>query len=217
MAPEQSPAAVHLTRERIRAACDPTPWDFGNEILYGMFSENPRHSDYRVVIAKVLILGRTYAAAVERRTPRESDLLNQNYYVERVAPEIMDSDIDQWIAQATEVAPSSQFGLETMVRLHHEMTRLFHKISGQNKRSLASKYLHFHVPKLFYIYDNRARTGLKMLGPSVVGRPSQNDLAGETEYRRFAEKCHNLQLLCTERFGVSLSPRQLDNLLLGLL
>jgi hypothetical protein len=28
--------------------------------------------------------------------------------------------------------------------------------SGLNKRSLASKYLHFHVPELFYISDSRA-------------------------------------------------------------
>lgn len=58
--------------------------------------------------------------------------------------------------------------------------------------------------------------GLKMLGSSVVGRPSRTDLHGETDYRRFVEKCHNLQLYCAERFGVSLSPRQLDNLLLSL-
>lgn len=113
---------LRLTIERVRAACDPTPWDFANDILYEMFRKNPLHTDCRVVIGKVLILGRTYAAAIERRTATEADSANESYYVERVVPEIMDSGIDRWIAQAARVEPVSPFGLETMVGLHHETT-----------------------------------------------------------------------------------------------
>jgi len=39
--------------------------------------------------------------------------------------------------------------------------KLFSKISGLNKRSLASKYLHFHVPELFYISDSRAYDAMR--------------------------------------------------------
>lgn len=92
---------------------------------------------------------------------------------------------------------------------------LFKEISGLEKRSLASKYLHFHVPQLFYIYDARATTALKKLAREV---PREIHLAAsdDREYRGFVERCEDLRRFCLARFKQDMSPRQLDNLLLSI-
>jgi len=45
------------------------------------------------------------------------------------------------------------------------LTDIFTKISGIEKRSLSSKYLHFHFPDLFFLYDSRAVTSSRRLLP----------------------------------------------------
>ena len=57
--------------------------------------------------------------------------------------------------------PDSDGAVVVMVKVHYLTTKLFSKISGLNKRSLASKYLHFHVPELFYIFDSRAYDAMR--------------------------------------------------------
>jgi hypothetical protein len=44
----------------------PSKWDFGNEILYSMCRQNPFHDKPEIVTAKVWLIGRSYAAAIER-------------------------------------------------------------------------------------------------------------------------------------------------------
>ena len=100
-----------------------------------------------------------------------------------------------------------------MVKVHGLTTDLFCGISGLEKRALASKYLHFHVPRLFYIYDSRAAEAIREFS-SELPRPSRSG-AGDDEYRKFAEKCQHLRDLCAQRFSLELRPRHIDNLLLG--
>lgn len=40
--------------------------------------------------------------------------------------------------------------------VHADLTSLLQKLTGLEKRSLASKYLHFHVPQVFFLFDGRA-------------------------------------------------------------
>ena len=44
-----------------------TRWCFGNGILYKMCEEFPKHDDSDVITGKLLLIGRSYAAAIERR------------------------------------------------------------------------------------------------------------------------------------------------------
>jgi len=73
--------------------------------------------------------------------------------------------------------------------------------------------LHFHVPQLFDIYDTRAVEALRLLG-GLVCRAGKGAAEADNEYRNFAEKCLLRQQYVDEQYGVSLSPRELDNLLL---
>lgn len=178
-----------------------------------MCRKHPLHDTTGVVLAKILLIGRVYAAAIERR--RSKVLTSDDFYLHQVAPRIKGSPIDKWIEAARQQRPFTGESLRVMVEVHDKTTQLFSRISGLEKRSLASKYLHFHVPNLFFIYDARAVEGMRLLG-HVVGRASRYEGVGDNEYRKFAEKCFRLRRHCRSTFAIDLRPREIDNLLLEL-
>ena len=205
----------------IDASKMPSPWRVGNEVLYELCRTRPTHTDEAEVVAKIWLIGRSYAAAIERR--KNKSIENDNFYVETVAPAVMGSAIDDWLQKARQCDAPSVETLPTLLQVHHKTTRLFYEISGLEKRSLASKYLHFHVPQVFYIFDSRAVEALRLLSKQVfvAGTPfeqTDNDYRKieqtDSEYRKFAERCLSLQQLVERQYGVSLSPRELDNVLL---
>jgi len=198
-------AAVELARL-------PSPWDAGNEVLYDLCTRHPFHTEVPAVIAKVWLIGRSYAAAIERRR-NKADEENDDFYVKKVGPEIVRSEIDIWIKAARQYERPSTESFGTLLEVHHRTTLLFREISGLEKRSLASKYLHFHVPSLFYIYDTRAVEALRELS-AVVGRAGRATVPADNEYRRFSEKCLSLQQHIEKQFDVWLTPRDIDKLLL---
>jgi hypothetical protein len=203
-------AALHLSD--VLKAQSESPWDLTNEVLYNLCRKHPGHCERPAVLAKILLIGRSHAAAIERR--KNKTVANEDFYLLSVAPEIMKSGIDRWIARAKTVKLSDSRAFDEMVDVHAKTTELFQRISGLEKRSLASKYLHFHVPQLFFIFDSRSVHGLRNLG-DIVGRAKKSDGSGDNEYRKFVEKCLGLRRQCWQRFNLRLSPRQIDNLLLA--
>ena len=143
-----------IDHNRILKAMAPNAWDLSNKVLYDLCSMHPFHSEADAVLAKILMIGRVYAAAIERRKTKGDEEKNDNFYIDVVAPSLQNSDIDCWLAEAKAVQPGTTSAFFTLVKVHGLTTALFSEISGMEKRSLASKYLHFHVPKLFYIYDS---------------------------------------------------------------
>lgn len=188
-----------------------SPWGMGNEVLYELCRKHPLHTDVPSVIAKVWLIGRAYAAAVERRRNKSDQ--NDDFYVQKVGPLIIRSEIDSWIMTSRQWDGPSKESFATLIEVHNSTTQLFSDISGLEKRSLASKYLHFHVPNLFYIYDTRAVEALHFL-TSIVGRAGRADIPADNEYRKFAEKCLALQQYIEAELSVQLTPREMDNLLL---
>lgn len=57
--------------------------------------------------------------------------------------------------------------IEVSLKAHKDLMNVFNRISGMDKRSLSSKYLHFHAPDFFYIYDARAATAITKLRKGV--------------------------------------------------
>lgn len=191
----------------------PSKWDASNRVLYDLCREHPAHTDDGEVLAKILLVGRVYAAAIERRRTKTDDHDNDRFYLETVAPAIRASSIDKWLHRARTAAPGTPEGLCVLIEVHGQTTRLFSEISQLEKRSLASKYLHFHVPKLFFIYDSRAVEAMREF-THVLPRAGRTDGTGDNEYRKFAGKCVALVNHCEKEFGLHLLPRQVDNLLL---
>lgn len=204
MHPRKLKTLVHSVQQ-------PWFWDFGNEVLYQLCRKHPSHSDPSIAAAKVWLIGRSYAAAIERRRITEPD--PGNFYITRVAPEIVRSEIDERISALKPLRKLTHQTFPAIVETHKYVTDLFHRISGQDKRSLASKYLHFHLPALFFIYDSRAVQAMRELS-AITGRASKNGAGGDNEYRKFAEKCLALREHIHAHHGVMLTPRQIDRLLL---
>ena len=142
--------------------------------------ERPDHVRDDVIIAKFWLIGRAYAAAIERRKRgRYSDAgeghpVGDEFYTEKVAPRVRQSDIDVWFdalrREGNGVTPTS-------VIIHKKLTDLLYQITNLNKRSLASKYLHFHFEYKFFIYDSRAAYGLsRITGELGLPHPTRQSL-----------------------------------------
>lgn len=80
--------------------------------------------------------------------------------------------------------------------------------------SLVSKYLHFHFPNLFYIYDSRAVTSLRKFQKSK--RVSLPQCEFDKEYATFFVKLHSWQQEILEKTDVDLKPREMDRILLNI-
>lgn len=203
-----------LSQTIILDAMAGTPWDFSNKVLYELCERYPAHTERGIVIAKILLIGRAYAAAIERRKNKSSADQNDEFYLTSVAPVVMSSAIDEWLQEASVAVPGTLDGARAVLLAHGRVTELFSMISGLQKRSLTSKYLHFHVPQLFYIYDTRSVEAMRYFA-SFLPRASLTDETGDNEYRKFFKKCAHLVDHIRCEFGLQLSPRQLDNLLLA--
>jgi hypothetical protein len=202
-----------ISRKMIEQAMAESVWDKGNEVLYSMCSRYPSHQSDDEIIAKIWLIGRSYAAAIERRKP--SDEVGDGFYTNRVAPMIRKSKIDTFLESLKSYRNITENNFEEIMTVHFYVTDLFSKISGLDKRSLASKYLHFHHPKLFFIYDSRACEGIRKFS-SITGRASKaTDTLADKEYRKFSEKCLALRSHIKEKFNENLKPREIDNLLLN--
>ena len=175
-----------------------------------MCKKYPEHKSIDVIVSKVWIIGRSYAAAIERRKPKANDT-NDDFYLDKVGPQIMASKIDNWINEAK---MSREYG--KCIEVHKKVMDLFYSISGQDKRSLASKYLHFHIKEKFYIYDTRAVSALTKL-VHYLGIKRGNLLESDEydhEYHKHYVKCIKVINSIKKIYDIRLSARQLDNLLL---
>ena len=75
-----------IDRRRSFGAMRPSAWDFNNRVLYDLCRNHPGHDDDSVIIAKMLLIGRAYSAAIERRKNKKQGEDTDSLYVERVGP-----------------------------------------------------------------------------------------------------------------------------------
>jgi hypothetical protein len=206
-------AAIMVSRKMIEySLARSKKWDVGNKVLYDLCLKYPKHNSDDEIIAKMWLIGRSYAAAIERS--KHIEKIGDDFYVNRVAPIIRRSKIDEWLRPLQAYKRVTPKNVEEIVAVHKNVTDLFYKISKLDKRSLASKYLHFHHPSLFFIYDSRACMGMRKFS-AITGRASRGTVKdADNEYRKLTEKCLLLQSYIKKTFDVVLTPRQIDKLLL---
>lgn len=101
-------------------------------------------------------------------------------------------------------------------RNHYQNTNaIFTEVTGLEKRSLASKYLHFHCPEKIFIYDSRAKVAIRI----IVKRPDKKILSElveyDAEYGDFVCRMLELQKYLDEKLGVHEKPRSIDSFLLS--
>jgi len=202
---------MELTKDQVAKAKKKSEWDFGNQVLYDLCRQNPSHKDIDQIVGKIWLIGRSYAAAIERRKEVKED--NDTFYTKVVGPTIMKSDIDKWINSLKTVRFPTIANLQNILYVHGNLLNEIEKITGMEKRSLVSKYLHFHRPNLFFIYDSRAITSLRKLTKPVRAKLSKKHNI-DIEYAKFCQRCINLRDEIWRTFKTRLSPKELDNLLL---
>lgn len=157
-------------------------------------------------------LGRAYSAAIERKAGGHIEA-GQDFYATRVAPMIRDSDIDDWLASVQAIERVTDDNAEDVLRVHKQVTDLFNQISGMEKRSLASKYLHFHQPGAFFIFDSIANTKIREL---LRGRRFKVTTEFDGLYAEFVHRClWYRDNVFEQALGRESSPRELDRHLLG--
>lgn len=206
-----------FSKEEIIRCTSDNGWDFGNSIIYEMCRKNPYHVDADIIVGKIWIIGRAYAAAIERRKNVESDNMGDDFYFNIVAPKIIEigRELDERIACLKSHPNITYNNLIEIVETHKFLTDVFSDISGLSKRSLASKYLHFHVPNMFYIYDSRAIKGARRYVNSEKSLYNKLILYGDKEYIELVARLFPLQLYIENEFKILANPRMIDSFLLG--
>lgn len=206
-------AQIKITKHHVNKAKQKSEWDFGNKILYDLCDNYPYHKNINQIVAKTWLIGRAYAAAIERR--KKAKEYNDTFYTEVVGPTIMKSDIDQWINALDKFKFPAFDNIEDILTAHGSLMNLIEKMTGMEKRSLTSKYLHFHKPNLFFIYDSRAMNSIRKLTPPTKTRFSSKTNI-DVEYTKFCLRCIKLRDEIKGKFDTHLSPRELDKLLLAI-
>jgi len=202
-----------ITKQQVDNARGKSVWDLGNQVLYRLCEDYPDHHSDEAVIAKVWLIGRSYAAAVERRQSKLDDAVQGDAFYEKlVAPALRDSTIDEHIKKLREYHDVNTDSLHDILTTHKYLVDILAKITGQNKRSLASKYLHFHVPHLFFIYDSRAYDRLRTY--RSFRDPLPDNTTYDHDYHKFCLKCVELREDIFKQHGIHLTPREIDNFLL---
>jgi hypothetical protein len=200
----------NLTKEEVVKALANDAWDLGNQVLYDLCSQYPQHKSQKEILAKIWLIGRSYAAALERRKNRSSDSIGDLFYEDKAFPKIKNSEIDRWIGSLKDNSKP-----EESIEAHFKLTKLFHEISELEKRSLASKYLHFHQPNLFFIYDSRAVKAIRQITPANEKQlPNLLPIEKDTEYLKFFRRCLWLRDELENKLERKPSPREIDKILL---
>lgn len=203
------------SKKQIEKAQQKNVWDFGNAILYKLCMENFNHNIDDHILTKVLFIGRIYAAAVERRKNKSTDI-NDNFYIDTVAPAFRKSKIDEKLSKLKIAKTENSNTILAILQTHYYLTNMLKQITALDKRSFSSKYLHFHLPDLFYIYDSRVVNALRQF-TSQVPKDLKYILEVENidnEYAKFYCKCFELKRQIKTQLNIELTNRQLDNLLI---
>jgi len=130
-------------------------WGILDEELYGLCDRHPGHSDLAAVLAKVAIIGRTYATRIEAtmaggRSESPGAVVYQVAEILRKNGE----ELDSMLASLPSGPSLDASSLESIVRAHGIITMwLAQQPSGNAPKSFVSKYMHFHRPCV-PIYDS---------------------------------------------------------------
>ncbi len=126
---------------------------------------------------------------------------------------LLASDIDQLIAsvrKSIQRVDSSNVG--EVLELHGVLTGIFKEATCLEKRSLASKYLHFHAPDAVLIYDSVAAGNLhKISKESKFGRLGEIQNGVDAAYAKYVFRALKYRNEIFEpKIGRRVSPRELD-------
>lgn len=203
---------IEITKDDVDYAVGESPWDLGNKVLYSLCQYYPKHDKDDAIIAKVWLIGRSYAAAIERR--KNAKETSDDFYEISVVEKIKGSKLDDWLSTLPGGMTDPWLELGSAITVHKRLMDIFSDLTGLEKRALASKYLHFHRPDLFFIYDSRAKESITKVTPRATEIKGITAEEADSEYQMFCRRSQYLRESINERFRKYLTPRQIDKILL---
>lgn len=201
-----------ITKADIDSAKAKSPWSLGNDVLYNLCRDYPTHDQPEAIVAKFWLIGRAYAAAIERR--RKAAETSDEFYVRILTDKIQKSELDQWLDKLPGKVDNPWSDLSSIISTHKRLMKVLATITDLDKRSLASKYLHFHRPDLFFIYDSRAKQAIRQVTPRLCEIPDIKSEIFDREYLDFCRRAQWLREHVQSEFNEFLTPRELDSILL---
>lgn len=194
-------------------------WGTANAELYELCKKYPCHDNREQTVAKLWMIGRTYAAALERR---QHPIVSTDELYTQVA-DALSLHLDKRLAKLKQSGNLSPANFAMMLSLHQELTEWFavesEKADFPVKRSLASKYLHFHLPNVFPIYDANAAFAVSKL---VSNREISDIISDVSDYERNGRERHSdseyrnfcLKVLALQRYLGWQDLKRIDDFLL---
>ncbi len=148
---------------------------FENQILYGMCLEQPKHVDSYYIKGKLLAIGRTYSASIQRKAGKQK---RRGFsFFDYVSKRLVNPKLNTLLAKLPDNKRIDDKSVrknvidchQYLVDLIKESTESWDCDRPDNwkaaaHRSFASKYLHFHKPNAFPLMDSTANEGLKCEG-----------------------------------------------------
>ena len=113
-------------------------WEYGNSVLYRMCKEQPEHKDIDVIVGKIWLIGRSYAAAIERRKNAVDG--GDDFYYDVVAPKLLEigPELDDLLSGLRKSKGEIVDDYKKILRTHKFLMDTFYELTGLEKRSLAS-------------------------------------------------------------------------------
>ena len=141
-----------------------------------------------------LLLQEARVADLIERRKEKLEFIGDDFYIDIVASIILSSNIDKLLEPLKNIKKIDNESEAVILKTHKDITELFKKISGLHKRSLASKYFHFHFQNLFFIYDTRAVNAASKLS-NITKIPINITNNFDKEYQIFVGKYLDIRML----------------------
>ena len=125
--------------------------------------------------------------------------------------QIRENELDDKLKYLKSTTEVSLDNLQEILYVHKFLVNQITEITKLEKHSLASKYLHFHLPNHFFIYDSRAAGSITRF---VHKERKEILLEGDEVYVDFCMRAMQLRKYIFEKYGEKCSPRDIDNFLL---
>lgn len=176
-----------LTREFITEALAESVADPRARALYELCFLRRDHLNARIVSDKLNLIVRLPASNGARSA----------FSTEAIAHRLEKSGVDHWF---NGLRTAEDISLASLQELHARIMQVFGELPEPEARTLASRYLHFHFPELFCIYDASLDQRMQELLPQAL---IAEQAGADTVYAAYFQRC---RLLC-ERLSPMLGRR----------
>ena len=101
-------------------------WWLGNNVLYDLCRAYPNHKTPEEIVAKIWLIGRSYAAAIERRkTAHNNDKANNDKFYENVVAAVLKSDLDSNLEKLKCISTINDDTIPEILFVHNSLVDTF--------------------------------------------------------------------------------------------